>query len=549
MKKLRKINCKYKNNFEYIIININLLLLISLFVNNSFQTKLLKGVFNIIWNNYYLYYDKNKIFLNNSFKYPYSFFRIINIPKKDYYQIEIIDLNKKLCYFENKKITLTNSAIKKNIKYTFWNFIKKNNNNYIIRNINNCYIKIVNYNIICDKINLEEASIFRLIKIYEEVEENDLDNKLIENEPIDVLIKYIDLRDPDLKRNNLHQIEKDYENEELKYCIRSILKNIPWVRKIFILMPNNKVRFFKGYNLIKKKIIYIKDKDLLGYDSSNINAFQFRYWKLKKFGISDNFISMDDDYFIGNKLEKKDFFYVEHDKVVPAIVTSKFLKLDKKSIEKNYYLYKYKAETSKEEQNLDIFYYCQYLTYLLIFDSLDNLTSNYNKESIFTPEFTHNALPVNIKDLKEIYDIVYNSKYRETTLNILYRSYEFVQFQTLLITYTFIKYNRKISHISYKYIQIDNAILSNYKYSLFCINKGSLNYSYLDYYKAKLAMNFLFPIPTPYEINNNNNNNILNIYFNVVFSMDKLIKKNEKDLKLINKKNNLWLGAFKFEKI
>ena len=64
----------------------------------------------------------------------------------------------------------------------------------------------------------------------------------------------------------------------------------------------------------------------------------------------------------------------------------------------------------------------------------------YNKESIFTPEFTHNAIPVNIKDLKEIYDIVYKSKYRETTLNILYRSYEFVQFQTLLITYTFINF-------------------------------------------------------------------------------------------------------------
>jgi hypothetical protein len=203
MNKLRKINCKYKN--------------------------------------------KKKIFLNNSFRYPYSFFRIINISKKDYYQIEIIDLNKKLFYLENRKITLTKSEKKKKIKYTFWNFIKKNNNNYIIRNINNCYIKIVNYNIICDNFNEEEASIFKLIKIYEEVEDKDLDNKLIEKEPIDVLIKYIDLRDPDLKRNKLHQIEKDYDNEELRYCIRSILKNIPWVRKIFILMPNNKVRFFKEY--------------------------------------------------------------------------------------------------------------------------------------------------------------------------------------------------------------------------------------------------------------------------------------------------------------
>ena len=68
------------------------------------------------------------------------------------------------------------------------------------------------------------------------------DIKLIEKEPIDILIKYIDLNDPNLKRNGIHQINKDFDNEEIKYSIRSILKNIPWIRKIFILMPNEKVR-------------------------------------------------------------------------------------------------------------------------------------------------------------------------------------------------------------------------------------------------------------------------------------------------------------------
>ena len=81
------------------------------------------------------------------------------------------------------------------------------------------------------------------------------------------------------------------------------MKYIPWVRKIFILMPNEKIRYFKDYDLIKDKIVYVKDKDILGYDSSNTLAFQFRYWKMKKFGISDNFIVMDDDCFIGNPLK------------------------------------------------------------------------------------------------------------------------------------------------------------------------------------------------------------------------------------------------------
>ena len=94
-------------------------------------------------------------------------------------------------------------------------------------------------------------------------------------------------------------------------------------------MPNEKVRFLKDYNLIKEKIVYIKDKDFLGYDSSNYNAFLFRYWKMKKFGISNNIIVMDDDCFINEKLEKSDFFYVNNGKVVPSIITSEFQRINK----------------------------------------------------------------------------------------------------------------------------------------------------------------------------------------------------------------------------
>ena len=103
-----------------------------------------------------------------------------------------------------------------------------------------------------------------MINIYFEVNKrkqlNNID--LINKEPADILIKYIDLQDPKLKRNNIHQIEKDFDNEELRYSIRSILTNIPWIRKIFILMPNEKVRYFKEYNIpikINNKIKFLKD--------------------------------------------------------------------------------------------------------------------------------------------------------------------------------------------------------------------------------------------------------------------------------------------------
>ena len=85
-------------------------------------------------------------------------------------------------------------------------------------------------------------------------------------------------------------------------------------------MPNKKVRFFKDYNLINDKIVYVNDKELIGFDSANIYSFQFRYHQMEHFNISENFITMDDDYFIGKPLKKTDFFYVENGKVVPAII-------------------------------------------------------------------------------------------------------------------------------------------------------------------------------------------------------------------------------------
>ena len=48
-------------------------------------------------------------------------------------------------------------------------------------------------------------------------------------------------------------------------------------------MPNEKVRYFKDYKLIKEKIVYVKDKDLLGYDSANSHTFRYRFWKMKQF--------------------------------------------------------------------------------------------------------------------------------------------------------------------------------------------------------------------------------------------------------------------------
>ena len=73
---------------------------------------------------------------------------------------------------------------------------------------------------------------FTLFKMYEEVTFTDEQKEIVEKEPIDVLIKYIDLTDENLNRTGIKQIKKDEDNEELKYSVRSILEYIPWF-KIF----------------------------------------------------------------------------------------------------------------------------------------------------------------------------------------------------------------------------------------------------------------------------------------------------------------------------
>ena len=81
---------------------------------------------------------------------------------------------------------------------------------------------------------------------------------------------------------------------------------------------------------------------------------------MKDFGISNNFIVLDDDYFIGSPLKKSDFFYVNNNKVVPAIITSNFIEIDRITAEKQYEFYKKIINETKEEQTSEAFEYSLY---------------------------------------------------------------------------------------------------------------------------------------------------------------------------------------------
>ena len=416
-----------------------------------------------------------------------NYFTIRHIYSNNYIGVKI-DRNN----FNSYRILGVDNIINSKIFSFEWQFIKIAENIYLIKNKAGCYLKEEKSNYICSE-ELRPRTDFHLLKLFTEVIHLKEDLDLIEKEPIDVFIKYIDLNDPNLVREGIPQIKKDKDNEELRYCIRSILTNIPWVRKIFILMPNEKVRYFKDYEFIKEKIVYVKDKDLLGFDSADSHAFQYRIWKMKEYGLSDNFIIMDDDYFIGKPLNKSDFFYVENNSVVPAIINTNYEIVTNNSATKELSNLKKKIENNPRLHTSNRFMYSVHKAYLFLIE--------YFKIPLIVPYFTHNAIPSNINDIKEIYDLIYNSEHKNNTLFSLNRHNETLQFQTSLIVYTFNKYKRKTHLINYNYIDNANTVYGKYNSPLFCINTGNnKDYSNVSFIKTKLVMENLFPIPTKYEI-------------------------------------------------
>jgi hypothetical protein len=325
----------------------------------------------------------------------------INIRANSYY-IKPIRSNKFL-FVNNNNIII--KKIQKHKEAMIWNLFQIKENQFLIQNnYNQKYIGISDNCFFFLSNNIYNKSFyFEFLKLFEVVKVK-TDLTIINKEPIDIVIKYIDLRDKQLNRSGIKHIYKDKDNDELKYSVRSILENIPWVRKIFILMPNLKVRFFKSEEEIKGKIVYVKDKDLLGYDTANNVAFSFNLHKMKKFGVSKNFIYMDDDYFYGKPLKKSDFFYYDNfnKKVIPYIIASKFQEINKTYVLEKYHLmFKYKDFIDPHSsKGFALSILCTEKFYI----------ENFNI-SLIRAEHTHNAIPLNIEDLKEIFELVKKYKY------------------------------------------------------------------------------------------------------------------------------------------
>ena len=520
--------------FDKNIFIVILLINICLYKQNGTNSYYINNNNNKIENAIYLIQDKNGTlslefkdipFFNDKAFVKNKIYDVSQVSDNYYYISQRFDYNQKiyknylsidssnkliintLKYFQKKDYLLWKIIPKINVDNQFIYYIQnKKTKRFLELNPNEKSQKLILGNI-TDISKLNENNEFKFIQLYKEVNNMNSNSSILENEPIDVLIKYIDLSDPNLNRKGIKQIPKDKDNDELKYCVRSILKNIPWIRKIFILMPNEKVKYFKSKDEISDKIVYVKDKDLIGFDSANNIVFLFNLYKMKQFGLSENFIYMDDDYFIGKPINKNEFFYEEKGEVFPALITSDYYEMNKEEIQKKL------KDILSYKNNLDAhsakgFLARQARALLFMYDIFGNDDIRYNKKLI-EPAFTHNAIPMKISDIKEIHDLVFD-KYDKgkEMLSSKERSINDLQFQSLYMAYVKNKYDRKTSIIHSECYELGEAgkIMrnKNEKIKLFVINTSSINYRYILFIREKQILNKLFPERTIYEKGNNN---------------------------------------------
>jgi hypothetical protein len=261
-------------------------------------------------------------------------------------------------------------------------------------------------------------------------------------------------------------------------------------------MPNEKVRYFKEYKYIKNKIVYVKDKDLLGYDSANIYAFTFNLFKMEKFGLSENFIYFDDDFFVGKHLNKSNFFYYDENekRVVPSILSSEFYEFNRNSIKEKYSIIYHKKNKMTSQ--------CFMAWIFSLLSTEKFFMEHYKNLTLINPNPIHNAISYNIKDLKEVYDLVSNNyEYANETLNSIERHILTLQTQHCVDLYELNIKKRKVHSIKYNVIPMNLLKLGYMNTELFAINTGGDRlYTEEEYKKQKQLMKLRFPVPTPYEI-------------------------------------------------
>lgn len=148
--------------------------------------------------------------------------------------------------------------------------------------------------------------------------------------PIDIVIAWVDGNDSKLKNirrqfmnqsesSNALQDTRFASNDEIYFCIASILKFVPYCGKIYVVTDQQTPQWldqFEQQNLCEKGKIRIVDHTELfrGHEFAlptfNSLSIETMLWNIQ--GISDYFIYLNDDFFFNQPSDQQDFLVDNH---------------------------------------------------------------------------------------------------------------------------------------------------------------------------------------------------------------------------------------------
>jgi len=155
---------------------------------------------------------------------------------------------------------------------------------------------------------------------------------------------------------------RDRSVDELRYSLRSVLKNLPWHKgKIFIVTPGQTPDWldpsYDRIQIINQEDILPK-KDINGNDvNPTFNSFAIEWYLDQIPGVTEQFIQLNDDYFINHPLHPSYFFYGSGESydIDNSYIKYYNLEYEMKKIFP-YYFYKYYRNTKQYKYTSDLTY-------------------------------------------------------------------------------------------------------------------------------------------------------------------------------------------------
>ena len=339
----------------------------------------------------------------------------------------------------------------------------------------------------------------------------------MENFPVDIVYMWVDGKDKkwiSKKRETLNKYgllhkssdvsgEKRFNNnEELKYSLRSIEKYCPWIRNVYLITDNQKPSWL---NCNKNNLKIIDHRNLFDNKNHlptfNSNAIEMRLQHID--GLSESFLSFNDDFFIGRPTAKSDFFYNDGS---PKLYMSKSVSKIKLRIRLQYpFLKKLNAHAQAVLNSRKlIFEKYDLLINQNLMHSVKSLNKNvlYEIEKIFSKQY-HQTLKNQFRDSSDTWTMALHAYYLIAQGKIIHSNIQVIQ-KIDFLNKIYLRLNIKLDYgfinLKWPHRKIQKYLYYIKKYSplTFCLNDWPSNDTNIRRIITKF-LNDLYPNKSSYE--------------------------------------------------